>query len=171
MFSTSSRLLSVSVAAALITACGGGSGGSSMNPSTPVTPQTASVAVMLSDASTEDWSMIGVKVLSIALIPQGGGSNVPVYTAPSPVQPTNLVQLDNIADLLENATVPVGTYTGAVLTVSGNASDIVLTASPDPQAGFAAAAGATIPMNQIQVQHTQGSGSNLTVPVTVNFVS
>ncbi len=172
MFSNSYRLISVSVAAALIAACGGGSGGSgSMGSTPPAMPQTANVAVMLSDASTEDWSMIGVKVLSIALIPQGGGSNVTVYTAPSPAPVTNLVQLDDIADLLENATVNVGTYTGAVLTISGNPGDILLTASPDPEAGFAAAAGATIPENQIQLQHTHGSGSSLTVPVTVNFAS
>ncbi len=171
MFSKSYRLLSVSAAVALISACGGGTGGGGMGSTPPATPQTANLAVMLSDASTEDWSMIGVKVLSIALIPQGGGSNVTVYTAPAPVQLTNLVQLDNIADLLENATVPVGTYTGAVLTISGNAGDILLTASPDPDAGFAAAAGVTIPANQIQLQHTQGSGSSVTVPVNVNFVS
>ncbi len=172
MFSNSYRLLSIGVAAALIAACGGGSGGSgSMGSTPPATPQTANVAVMLSDASTEDWSNIGVKVLSIALIPQGGGSNVTVYTAPAPAPVTNLAQLDDIADLLENATVAVGTYTGAVLTISGNPGDILLIASPDPEAGFAAAAGATIPTNQIQVQHTQGSGSGLTVPVTVNFVS
>jgi hypothetical protein len=31
--------------------------------------------------------------------------------------------------------------------------------------------GSTIPTSQIQVQHTQGSGSNLTVPVNVTFDS
>ncbi len=83
----------------------------------------------------------------------------------------NLVQLDQIAELLGNSTVPVGTYTGAVLTVSGNAGDIMLTVSADPEVGFAAAPGTTIPANQIQVQHTQGSGSNLTVAVNVTFDS
>jgi hypothetical protein len=127
--------------------------------------------VMVSDASTEDWSTIGVRVLSIALVPQGGGSNVVVYTAPSPAPMVNLAQLDQIAEILGNVSVPVGTYTAAVLTVSGNPSDVLLTVSTDPEAGFAAAPGATIAAAQIQVQHTQGSGSNLTVPVKVNFVS
>jgi len=173
MFGNSHRLLSVSAAAALLAACGGGSGGgasSSMTQSTPP-PQTASVAMLISDASSQDWATIGVKVLSIALIPQGGGSNVTVYTAPTPAPTVNLIELDQIAELLGNATVPVGTYTGAVLTVSGNASDMLLTAASDPEVGFAGTAGATIPTNQIQVQHTQGTSPNLTVPVNVNFVS
>src|SRR5271165_635618 len=175
MFSTSSRPLSVSVAAALLAACGGGPGTSglnSMQPSTPPsTPQSANLTVLMSDASTEDWATIGVKVLSIALVPQGGGSNVTVYSAPTPAPIVNLVELDQIAELLGNVTVPVGTYTGAVLTVSGNPSDMLLTASADPQAGFVGTSGAIIPANQIQVMHTQGSGTNITVPVNLNFVS
>jgi hypothetical protein len=105
------------------------------------------------------------------LAPQGGGSNVVVYTAPSPAPMVNLAQLDQIGEILGNASVPVGTYTGAVLTVSGNASDIVLTVSADPEAGFAAPAGATIAAGQIQVQHTMGSGSSLTVPIDITFES
>ena len=171
--SNSSRLVSVAVTAALLAACGGGGGSGAMSStaSQTSTPQSANLAVMVSDASTEDWATIGVKVLSIALIPQGGGGNVTVYTAPNPVPTTNLVMLDQLDELLGNTTLPVGTYTGAVLTISGNASDILLTASADPEAGFAAAPGATIPASQIQVQHTQGSSGSLTVPVKVNFDS
>jgi hypothetical protein len=127
------------------------------------------MAVMVSDASTEDWATIGVKILSIALVPQGGGANVTVYTAPAPAPVTNLVMLDQLDEILGNASLPAGTYTGAVLTVSGNAGDILLTTSPDPESGFAAPPSTTIPSSQLQVQHTQGSGANLTVPVTVNF--
>lgn len=46
--------------------------------------QSATVPMVISDASSDDWATIGVKVLSIALIPQSGGANVTVYTAPSP---------------------------------------------------------------------------------------
>ncbi len=174
MFSQSSRLLPIGLAAALLAACGGGGSGgtqSSSMTSAPAAPQSANVAMMLSDASTNDWSIIGVKVLSIALIPQQGGSNVTVYTAPTPVPTTNLVELDQIADLLGNTSVPVGEYTGAVLTVSGNPSDILLTVAPDPEAGFAAQGGTTISPSQIQVQHTQGLGFSLTTPIKVTFVS
>jgi hypothetical protein len=169
MISNTSRLLPASVAAALLAACGGGSGGGSAP--TLSTPQSTSMPLLVSDASTEDWATIGVKVLSIALVPQGGGSNVVVYTAPSPAPMVNLAQLDQIGEILGNVSVPVGTYTGAVLTVSGNASDIVLTVSADPEAGFAAPAGTTIASGQIQVQHTQGSGSSLTVPIDITFES
>jgi hypothetical protein len=171
MFSNKSRLLAMSLASAVLAACGGGgSSGSSMNPP-PSAPQSAQVSMIVSDASTEDWATIGVKVLSIALVPQGGGSNVTVYTAPSPAPTVNLAQLDQIAEILGNVSVPVGTYTSAVLTISANPGDVLLTTSADPEAGFAAAASTTIPAADIQIQHTTGSAGSLTVPVDVNFVS
>ena len=166
------RLLPVSLAAAILAACGGGGSGGPMGSTAPAqssTPQSANMAVMVSDASTEDWATIGVKILSIALVPQGGGANVTVYTAPAPAPVTNLVMLDQLDEILGNTSIPVGSYTGAVLTVSGNADDILLTTSSDPEAGFAAPPSTTIPSSQIQVQHTEGSGADLTVPVTVNF--
>jgi uncharacterized protein DUF4382/uncharacterized protein DUF5666 len=170
MFSNKSRLLAIGLASAVLAACGGGSGGGSMNPP-PSQPQSAQVAMLISDASTEDWATIGVKVLSIALVPQGGGSNVTVYTAPSPAPTVNLAELDQIAEILGNVSVPVGTYAGAVLTISANPGDILLTTSANPEAGFAAAASTTIPAADIQIQHTAGSAGSLTVPVDVNFVS
>jgi hypothetical protein len=170
MFSNKFRLLAIGLASAVLAACGGGSGGGSMNPP-PSQPQSAQVAMLISDASTEDWATIGVKVLSIALVPQGGGSNVTVYTAPSPAPTVNLAELDQIAEILGNVSVPVGTYSGAVLTISANPGDILLTTSANPEAGFAAAASTTIPAADIQIQHTAGSTGSLTVPVDVNFVS
>jgi hypothetical protein len=126
---------------------------------------------MVSDASSEDWATIGVKIMSIALIPQGGGGNVTVYTAPSPVPVTNLVLLDQLDELLGNTSIPIGNYIGAVLTVSANPGDILLRTASNPEAGFAAPGGVTIPADEIQVQHTQGTTGSLTVPVTVNFDS
>jgi hypothetical protein len=133
--------------------------------------QYGNVNMVVSDASTEDWATIGVKILSISLTPQGGSAPVSVYTAPSPVPTTNLVQLDQLGEILGNASVPVGTYTGAILTVSGNPTDILLTAAANPEAGFAGTAGATIPPAQIQVQGTTGGAGSLTVPVNVTFDS
>ena len=171
MVSNKTRLLGVGFACAVLAACGGGSGGSSMSPPMNSAPQSAPMSMLISDASSEDWATIGVKILSIALVPQGGGGNVTVYTAPSPAPTVNLAQLDQIAEILGNVTVPVGTYTAAVLTVSANAGDISLTVAADPETGFAASPGATIPASQIQIQHTKGTSPNLTVPVSVNFVS
>jgi hypothetical protein len=171
MVSNTTRLLGASLAGAMLAACGGGGSGGSMSPPVNSAPQSAPMSMLISDASTEDWATIGVKILSIALVQQGGGSNVTVYTAPSPAPMVNLAQLDQIAEILGNVSVPVGTYTAAVLTVSANSGDILLTAAADPEAGFAAAPGSTIPAAQIQIQHTKGTSPNLTVPVSVAFVA
>src|SRR5579872_1654114 len=170
MGSNKNRLLALSLASAILAACGGGGGGS-MNPPVNSAPQSAPMSVLVSDASSEDWATIGVKILSIALVPQGGGANVTVYTAPSPAPMVNLAELDQISEILGNVNVPTGTYTGAVLTVSANAGDVQLTVAANPEAGFAAAAGTTIAASDIRIQHTMGSAPNLTVPVSVNFVA
>ena len=171
MESNKSRLLAIGLASAVLAACGGGSGGGSMSPPTNTTPQSAPMSMLISDASSEDWATIGVKILSIALVPQGGGSNVNVYSAPSPAPMVNLAELDQIAEILGNVSVPVGIYTGAVLTVSANPGDIALTVAADPEAGFAESPGTVIPASRIQIQHAKGTAPNLTVPVSVNFVS
>jgi hypothetical protein len=173
------RKLSFAVCGAIVatlTACGGGTSGYSGSSGSPsgsggTTAQTASVPMMISDASSDDWATIGVKVLSIALIPQGGGGNVTVYTAPSPAPFVNLEQLDQLAEILGNATVPVGTYTGAVVTVSGNPGDVLLTAAADPETGFALAPSTAVATGDIHVVNTQGSGTSLTAPITVTFVA
>ena len=169
MIPTASRFLLVGAAAALISACGGGSSGSATTPVPQA--QNGSIAMLLSDASSEDWATIGVKILAIALVPQGGGSNIVVYTAPSTPPIVNLAQLDQIGELLGNSTVPVGSYSGAVLTVGANSGDVLLAVAANPETGFAAAAGSTIASNLIQIQHTQGTAPNITVPVKVTFDS
>ena len=133
--------------------------------------QDGSVNMMVSDASTEDWATIGVKILSISLVPQGGGSPVNVFTAGSSVPTINLVQLDQLGELLGTVSVPAGSYTGAIFRVSANQGDVTLVVSADPEAGFAGTAGATIPPSQIQIQGATGSAGSKTVPVSVNFDS
>jgi len=169
-------LLRRAVRTALITgfvtslaACGGGgsaSGSSSTSSST--TASAPQMSVMMSDATSDDWGAIGVKIQSIALIPQGGGSAVTVYSA-SPAIMVNLEQLDHIREILANAAVPAGTYTAATVTLSANPGDVALTVSSDPTVGFAAPAGTVIASNQIQIQGTQGAAGSLTVPVQVTF--
>jgi hypothetical protein len=133
--------------------------------------QTGNLNMMVSDASTEDWATIGVRILSISLVPQSGGSPVNVLTAGTSVPTINLVQLDQLGELLGTLTVPAGTYTGAVLTISANPGDVTLVVAADPEAGFAGAAGATIPPTQIQIQGATGSAGSMTVPVNINFDS
>lgn len=151
--------------AAVLSACGGG--GSASSSGTP--PQTGQLQMLIGDASSEDWAEIGVRVLSIALIPQGGGGNVSVWTAPSPAPMVNLEELDQLAEILVQATIPTGTYTGAVITVAANPGDVALVVASNPESGFAGTPGATIPATQIQIQGTQGTSGNLTVPITLTF--
>ena len=147
---------------AALGACGGGGSGSptSMSP----TPMSGTMALTISDASSDDWATIGVKVLSIALVPQGGGSAVTVWSAPTPAPYVNLAQLDQLGEILGNVSVPIGTYTGAVLTIGANPGDVLLTVGADPQSGFPVAAGTSIPSDEIQIQGRQSSSGNFTVP-------
>src|SRR5580700_167552 len=93
-----------------LTACGGGGGGGgeSSSVNAPVPPQV-NMPLAVSDASSNNWALIGVKVLSIALVPQGGGSNVTVWSAPTPAPTVNLEQLDQLGEILGNVSVPAGT--------------------------------------------------------------
>jgi hypothetical protein len=134
-------------------------------------PHTGTVNVVLSDASAEDWATIGVRVLKIALIPQGGGTPVVVYSAPTPAPILNLVQLDQLGEVLSSASIRVGTYTAAAVTIGGNPGDVTLTVATDPEPGFAGTAGQTIPATQIQIQGITGTPGSFTVPVNVNFVT
>lgn len=165
--------LGATTAVLLLLACAGGGGNSSPsgNNNNPQSPQNGTMSVVISDDPTEDWATIGVNVLSVSLTPQGGGAPVTVYTAPNPVPVLNLVQLDQLGELLANAQVPPGTYTAATLTLGANPGDVSLVVSADPEPGFAGAAGATIPSNQIQIIGAQGSAGSLTVPLKVNFSS
>jgi hypothetical protein len=103
------------------------------------------VNMMVSDASTEDWAMIGVKILSISLVPQGGGAPVNIFTAGSTVPTINLVELDQLGESLGTLPVPAGTYTAANLTISANSGDVSLVVAADPETGFAGTAGQRFP--------------------------
>lgn len=152
-----------------IIACGSGSSGSLG--SSGEGSQSGSVNMMVSDASTEDWANIGVKILNISLEPQGGGEAVNIFTAGSAVPTINLVQLDQLGEILGTLSVPAGTYSSAALTISANPGDVALIVAADPEAGFAGVPGATIPSSQIQIMGAAGSAGSKTVPVTVNFVA
>jgi len=168
-----SKLLLAGAMTSVVAACGGGGsgGGASSSTSTVTSAQNGNVSLSISDASTEDWATIGVKVLSIALVPQNGGSNVTVYIAPSTAPVINLVQLDQLGELIGNASVPAGTYSGAVITIAANPGDVLLTATSDPSATFTGTPGAAIPSSDIEIQNTQGTAPNLAVTVPVKFVS
>ncbi len=165
-FSTVS-LAACGLLAGALSGCGGGSSGALSAPAA----QMGTVPLILSDASSDDWATIGVRVLNVALVPLGGGASVTVYTAPAPAPYVNLEQLDQLGEILGNVSIPAGTYSGAVITVGGNPGDVLLTAASDPEPGFAAMPGSSIPAGNITIVRTQGSAPNLTVPVDVTFDS
>src|SRR5205823_13653064 len=65
---------------AALGACSGGGSGSTLTP----TPMSGTMPLTINDASSDDWATIGVKLLSIALVPHRGCSTVPVWTPPTP---------------------------------------------------------------------------------------
>jgi len=153
----------------MISGCGGNAG--TQSGGNPPPAQNGTVNFILSDASTEDWATIGVKVLNVSLVPQGGGTPVPIYTAPSTPPMINLVQLDQLGEIIGNATIQADTYTAATVTISANPGDVALITSANPETGFPALPNTTIASNQIQIQNTTGSTGSLTTSVNVKFVS
>ena len=154
---------------ASLAACGGGSSGAGTDMNPPPA-QTSTMAVLVSDASSDDWATVGVRIISIALTPQGGGPAVTVY-APATPPVVNLEQLDQIGELLGNAPLPVGTYAGATVTVGANPGDVQLVVAAEPEAGFAGTPGEAIPSADIQIVGARGTSGNLTVPVDLAFDS
>jgi hypothetical protein len=153
-------------------ACGGGSSSSSSAPPpTPPSNNAGSVHVVVSDDATEDWATIGVKILSVSLVPQGGGTPVVVFTAPTNPPLINLVQLDQLGEIIGNTSVPAGTYTGATLTLSANPGDVTLVSSADPEAGFDIGPGTQVPAANIQIQGATGTTGSLIVPLTVHLAA
>lgn len=151
---------------------GGTDSGSGSGSSTTQTSASASaLTLVLSDASSSDWATVGVKVAAVALVPDGGGAPVPIYTAPSAPAMINLEQLDHIGQLLGTVSVRAGTYSGAIVTLSGNAGDVALTTSSAPNADVDATPSTAIPASQIQVQNLTGSSGSQTVAVPVSFAS
>ncbi len=168
MNSRASRVLIGLMAALPLLLWGCGSNSSSSN---NAGSQNGQISMMVSDDPSNDWAIVGVTVLSVSLQPQGGGTPVVVFTAPTPAPVINLVELDQLAEIIGNASVPAGTYTGATLTLGANPDDVVLTASADPDPGFAGTAGATVPSTQIQIQGATGSAGSRIVPLSVTFDS
>ena len=156
---------------AVVSACGGGGGGSTGTSPQVATPQQVTVPFVLSDASSEDWATIGVKVLAISL-KKPDGSKVSIDLGPNVPLPLNLAQLDQLGELISNVTLTAGdTYTGATLTLSANPGDVSLVTSADPESGFPLAGGTAVDPASIQIQGASGTAGSKTVTVDVKFDS
>jgi hypothetical protein len=105
-------LFLTSLAAALLSACGGGGSGS-----TPVNPQPTSassttVQVNLGDAPADRLLAVGMTVNTVTFT-QSGGDKVSVLGTPRPIE---MMQLMGTVKPLALSSVPQGTYTGATMT-------------------------------------------------------
>ena len=158
----------VAIASAIvIAACGGGGGGADSGGS-GAQVQSVSVPLMLSDASSQDWSNVQVTITAVVLTGSAGNSSN-LLSAPVTI---NLEQLDDLGELLDASGLTAGSvYTGATLTVSANSGDVVLTVASDPESGFPETAGTVIPASRTQIQGAQGASGSQTVNVPVKFVS
>jgi hypothetical protein len=154
-----SWLTKMASAVLLVLACG----------RSPSKTPAGTVALTLSDSPTEDWSIIGVKVLSISLVPKGGGAPVVIYSESASVPWINLVQLDQLGEIVANAEVAVGTYSKALVTISANPGDVQLTSSSDPEASFALAANTMLPSDEIKIRNASGPAGSLTAQVGVKL--
>lgn len=163
--SPQNTLLRAAIMAALVSslaACGGGGAGSSI----PPISTSVKAPLLIRDAADEDWAQVGVKVLSITLTQQGGGT-VSVYAPATPAM-INLAQLDQVSDLVAGS-IPAGTYTGATITLAANPGDVTLTVGQDPENGFSAAPGTQIPSDQIVINGATGASGAQTVAINVMF--
>lgn len=159
---------------ACLAACGGGGGAAGTSGTSPgPTAQSVNVPLMISDASSQDWSVIQVTLTSVVFT-SASGNTANLLSGPVTV---NLEQLDNLGEMLGSASLTPGvTYTGAILTLSANPGDVSLTVASDPESGFpeapsTASAPDVIPASRIQIQGAQGSAGSQTVTVPVAFAT
>lgn len=145
------------------------SSGSTPAPASQV--QVSAPLILAADASSGNWAKVGVRILSIALTPQGGGAPTTIYTASPSAPAINLEQLDHVSQLLATVPLPPGTYTGAVITVAANPGDVALTSSDDPDSGFAAPLSTPVPSQNIEIQGSQGGTGAMTVAIPLTLPS
>jgi hypothetical protein len=160
------RVVVAATLASALAACGAGQGMSG-NSIAPVAAHAARTPLLIRDAASDNWATVGVKVLTITLTQQGGGT-VSVYAPATPAM-VNLAQLDEIADLM-NGAIPAGTYTGATITLAANPGDVSLVVGSDPDSNLGTP-GTAIPSSQISINGVSGATGAQTVAINLTFAS
>jgi len=146
-------ILALSATAGLLSllACSaGGSSADSING--PTVSDTGKVALIITDAPSDQWAELGVIIRSVSIGAYGGpaGSTVPptqIYDGSQDTVPINLVDLDSLGALLGKATIPQGTYNYVELQIDANPNAITLVPSLDAGGNPQSA----IPSSQIEV--------------------
>jgi len=150
------RYLFIAAPVALALACGGSS------PQSSTSGSEGAVNVLITDAPSEAWADIGVIIRSVALVPVGQSVSaaVQVYDGSKDTQQFNLAQMDNLAELLNTATVKAGTYDRVIIKVDGNPANVTLAPSLDANGNPQN----PIPTSQIVVNGTRDANGWVTVP-------
>lgn len=113
----------LTVATAVLVACGGGSGSTPSNPGgssvpPPVTPAVGTVAISLRDAPTDAFCHIYADIGRIDLLGEDGPTNIAMFADPATDGRFDLLALQNQSQLVTVATeVPIGGYEKIRLTL------------------------------------------------------
>ena len=120
----------VVLAAALMVGCGSNGGSSAVSPETPTT-QSGSVVTFGTDAPICDVESFVATITSASLVPQGGGSAVPLIASAAPAT-VDFARLTDFTNILSTASsVTAGTYSQLQMTLT-NPQLIVLNTSTNP---------------------------------------
>lgn len=109
-----------------ITSCGGSAGTSTTNPPPVV---TAPLNVLITDSPSDDWQQVSVQLKSISVRNRADRSYVQVWSPPAnaTTPPTvNLVDLNGVAQFLNQATIPVGSYDRVQLVINTDPTTMTL---------------------------------------------
>ncbi len=108
-----------------LTACGSTSGTAS---STPPVSSTAPLSVLITDSPSDDWQQVSVQLLSVSLRNQADKSWVQVWAPESGATPptVNLVDLNGVAQFLNQITIPTGAYDRVQLTINTDPATMTL---------------------------------------------
>jgi len=149
------RPLLVSWVLSLALACAGGGSG----------PPVGQVDLVLgASGASPDWAAIGVTPKQVRFI-RADGAPVPVLAVPPDQALANLAQLGGNPRWIASASLPAGTYTGAVVTLGANPGEVALIAADRPGPGFPLAPGAEVPMADLAVQGAVGAPGDLHLDV------
>lgn len=108
-----------------ITSCSG----TGASTSTPPPVVTAPLTVLITDAPSDNWQQVSVQLESISVRRQADHSYTQVWSpiAANPVAPTvNLVDLNGVAQYLNQATIPVGSYDRVQLVINTDPTTMTL---------------------------------------------
>ncbi|HXW10933.1 MAG TPA: DUF4382 domain-containing protein, partial [Steroidobacteraceae bacterium] len=110
---STARLLTATATTLLLAACGGGSGDGSGDGSPALS--TGSVAVLFTDAPTDDFCQVRATVTGIDLLSDGGAATN-LYTGERTV---DVLAMRNFSDFFTvDPAVPIGTYSKVRLTLA-----------------------------------------------------